>query len=238
MTQYCKADVYNFAIGGAQAALNPTESAIDGLKGTNVTGVAMAEAITGKIPIEFLEIYPYVYDLFAVCDFNDIDVFVIEYGINDYLARIPLTNYMTNLRYESSYRSALELILNMLIEKFPDAKFVVCSPGYAQFFDNDAFVGDGNTLNNGYGRLIEYVDSCNNVVTSSYKPDVVGLMNPYYDLGVTVLNAKENLLDGIHMNRNGREQYAQMLARIVIRMEGYSIDPGINPMDVDWVATK
>ncbi len=46
------------------------------------------------------------------------------------------------------------------------------------------------------------------------------------------------LLDGIHMTPKGRQLYAQMLSRIIIRSQGYSIGEGVNPDDADWVATK
>ena len=64
-------------------------------------------------------------------------------------------------------------------------------------------------------------------------------MNPYVNLGIDASNAKDNLLeDGIHMSPENRKKYAQMLSRVVIRSQGYTIDEGVDPSTVDWKSTK
>ena len=238
LSQYCKADVYNFAIGGTAAAVQQGEPLPDGLVTSNVTGIGMAEAMIGKIPLDFLKMYPYVYNLFDICDFDDIDVFIVEFGVNDYLSRIPISiDNPYDFDYYS-YRQAMGLIVSRLHERFPDAMIFACSPGYAQFFSNNAYLGDGNTLSNGYGKLVDYVNSCNNVIERKFDYDHVRLMNPYYMMEINGVNARDYLLDGIHLNREGREKYAQLLARLIIRSFGYSIGEGVNPLDVDWLSTK
>ncbi|MBQ9613713.1 MAG: hypothetical protein IJV14_14170 [Lachnospiraceae bacterium] len=238
LSQYCRADVYNFAIGGTQAAVALGEGTPTGKVGENVTGVGMAMAVTGQTEIGFLEMYPYVHTLFQICDFDDIDVFVVEYGVNDFFAKVPITNYGTNYPAICSYRESIDFIVKTLRQRYPEAKIVVCAPGYAQFFSNGAYLGDGNMMSNGVGTLMSYADSCINHVQTSYNPNEVTLMDAYYVLGVNGLTAHDYLLDGVHYNRQGREIYAQMLGRIIIRLMGYSIEPGVNPADGAWLATK
>jgi len=238
LSEYCKANVFNFSIGGTTCAVSEKDPVPTGDVNDNVTGIGMMYAILGQIPLDFLKKYEYVYNLFDICDFNDIDVFVIEYGVNDYLSKIPMTTYGTSLPNFRAYRQALQMMVSQLHSKFPNAKFVVCAPGYAQFFTGETYIGDSNILNNGYGRLIEYTDSACNVVHTAFDAAEVGLMNPYYDLEINPWTAQDYLLDGIHMNEAGRRIYAEMLARIIIRMQGYSIEAGVNPNHVDWLSTK
>ena len=239
LSQYCRADVYNFSIGGTTASVNKSDGQPDGAVTCNVTGCAMADAIVGKIPTDFLKNYSYVYNLFSICDFNDIDIFIVEYGVNDYLSKFPIS---ADSFYEFdyySYRQAIGLITQTLLEAFPDCWVYVCSPGYAQFFANDAYLGDSNILSNGYGTLRDYVSSCNNIVSTKFDDTGrVALMSPSTMFEINASNAYEYLLDGVHMNRAGREMYAQLLARYIIRDQGYSIEQGANPLEVDWISTK
>ena len=76
-------------------------------------------------------------------------------------------------------------------------------------------------------------------MVSSINQGNVSYMNPYDFLNINASNAKDNLLaDGIHMSPENRKKYAQMLSRIIIRSQGYTIDEGVDPSTVDWKSTK
>lgn len=236
LSDYCHANVYNMAVGGSCAAALPNDSVEDD-SWDNYSGVGMAKLFAGDVSTKFLEneSTSYQLDVYQHCDLQKTDVFVVEYGVNDFLARVPLDKESgTDV---TAYRSALRYILEKLRRTFPDAVVVLCSPSYAQFFDNGVYIGDSNTLDLGYGKLINYVNAANNLVDSNVINNC-WLMNPYYTLGINAENARDNLIDGIHMNASYRDRYTQMLSRLIIRSQGYSIGQDVDPSTVEWWTTK
>ncbi len=237
VSQYCHANVYNLAIGGTTAAVQLTDGQ-DMRSWDSDCGLGMTYAIVGDVPADFLQNYSsidYQRKVFAGCDFSKTDVFVVEYGVNDFMSKIPIDD---SSNPSKAYRSALETIIHRLRSTFPDVAIVICGPGYAQFLNNGTYVGDSNTLNYGYGTLYDYACAAQNVV-SSINQGNVSYMNPYDFLNINASNAKDNLLaDGIHMSPENRKKYAQMLSRIIIRSQGYTIDEGVDPSTVDWKSTK
>ena len=233
LSHYCRANVFNLGLGGATAAVTPTEgSASASRSGCGVVSAICGDASPDKV---FASEDSYARSIYDSCDFSRTDVFVIAFGVNDYLRNIPLTddNMRTNVR---AYRGALAYMVMKLQNKFPDAQIVVVAPGYCQFFEGGtgAYLGDGNIKKNKQGYTVsDLVD-----VARNFADNNVGFMDTYELLGINSYNAKEMLLDGIHMTPKGRQLYAQMLSRIIIRSQGYSIGEGVNPDDADWVATK
>ena len=233
LSHYCKANVFNLGLGGATAAVTPTE----GSASASRSGCGVVSAICGDTSPDkvFASEDSYARSIFDSCDFTRTDVFVIAFGVNDYLRNIPLTddNMRTNVR---AYRGALAYMVMKLQNKFPNAQIVVVAPGYCQFFEGGtgAYLGDGNIRKNKQGYTVsDLVD-----VARNFADNNVGFMDTYELLGINSYNAKEMLLDGIHMTPKGRQLYAQMLSRIIIRSQGYSIGEGVNPDDADWVATR
>ena len=233
LSHYCRANVFNLGLGGATAAVTPTE----GSASASRSGCGVVSAICGDTSPDkvFASEDSYARSIYDSCDFSRTDVFVIAFGVNDYLRNIPLTddNMRTNVR---AYRGALAYMVMKLQNKFPGAQIVVVAPGYCQFFEGGtgAYLGDGNIKKNKQGYTVsDLVD-----VARNFADNNVGFMDTYELLGINSYNAKEMLLDGIHMTPKGRQLYAQMLSRIIIRSQGYSIGEGVNPDDVDWVATK
>lgn len=237
ISQYCDANVYNLAIGGTTAAV-PLTQGQDLQSWESDGGLGMTYAIVGDVSPDFLQQYSeidYQRKVFAGCDFSKTDVFVVEYGVNDFMSKIPIDD---SANPSKAYRSALQTIIYRLRSTFPDSAIVICGPSYAQFFDNGTYVGDSNTLDYGYGTLYDYSQAAGNLV-STINQGNVSFMNPYVNLGIDASNAKDNLLeDGIHMSPENRKKYAQMLSRVIIRSQGYSIDEGVDPSTVDWKSTK
>ena len=231
----CKANVYNLAIGGTCAGVTPTEGSSHGEDWESKGGCGIAQLICGKVPESIIDGETYVKAVFDSCDFSKTDVFVIEYGINDYLSKIPIhSDEPLSVR---TYTGAINYIVTTLHNHFPDAQFIVCTPGYCQFFQSGtgAYIGDGNVTSNGYGVVREYCEEASNVCDSI---ENCTSYDPYFLLDIDMENAQGFLSDGIHMTTQGREKYVKMLSRFIIRSMGYKIDEGVDPSDVDWVSTK
>lgn len=210
---YCDADVYNLAMGGTTAALTTYEKAVyEEWSSRCLQGVV--HAICGNVDPEILNGYQ-AGEVFATCDFSNTDYFVIEYGMNDFLSGIPL-NDSDDFFDEYTYVGALRIAIQRLRESFPDATIVLCSPNYAQFWGKDgSYLGDGNMVNNGGGKLVEYYRVCGNVSADMHTL----FLNAYEGIGLDAYSADEYLEDGIHLSEKGRRKYAEKLSEIILEYE-------------------
>lgn len=209
----CNADVYNLAMGGTTAALTTYESAeYEKWKSRSLQGVV--HAICGNIDASIFDGYA-AGEIFPTCDFSRTDYFVIEYGMNDFLSGIPL-NDEDDFYDEYTYVGALRVAIQRLRDKFPEATIVLCSPNYAQFWGKDgSYLGDGNAVNNGGGKLVEYYRVCGNV-----SADMNTLfLNAYEGIGLDAYTADDYLEDGIHLSQKGRYEYARILSEIINEYE-------------------
>ena len=79
-----------------------------------------------------------------------------------------------------------------------------------------------------------------NFINENRACHIITLEDPidFYHNLINGYSAKECLLDGVHMNEEGRRRYTQLLARYIIRDMGYQIEPDTDPSTVDWVSTK
>lgn len=209
----CNADVYNLAMGGTTAALTTYEKAeYERWSSRSLQGVV--HAVCGEIDAGIMDGYK-AGEVFASCDFSKTDYFVIEYGMNDFLSGIPL-NDESEFYDAYTYVGALRVAVQRLREFYPEAAVVLCSPNYAQFFAGDgAYLGDGNTVNNGGGTLAEYYRVCGNVAQ-----DMNTLfLNAYEGIGLDSYTAQEYLEDGIHLSEKGRRKYAEKLSQVILEYE-------------------
>lgn len=210
---YCNADVYNLAMGGTSAALTTYESAIyEKWNSRCLQGVV--HAICGNVDAKILDGYR-AREVFDTCDFSKTDYFVIEYGMNDFLSGIPLNDEEHGYN-AYTYVGALRIAIQRLRDGFPDAAIVLCSPNYAQFWGKDgAYLGDGNMVNNGGGRLVEYYRVCGNVSADMHTL----FLNAYEGIGLDAYSADEYLEDGIHLSEKGRNKYAEKLSQVILEYE-------------------
>ncbi|MCI8353782.1 MAG: hypothetical protein HFI47_01675 [Lachnospiraceae bacterium] len=210
----CQADVYNLAIGGTSASAEADEQMEDE-NWTSRSLVGVVKAMMGKIPT----------DIFAGTrtkeildnsdvDFSQTDYFVVEYGINDFFRAVPQSN-PENEYDQKTYAGALRYAVSNLQGLAPDATIILCAPNYAQFFNGDRFIGDGNTLNTGNGTLFDYKGTCQYVS----KERQTEFFDAYLDLGIDGYTAEEYLEDGVHLTAAGRQLYADALADMILSIE-------------------
>lgn len=210
----CDADCYNLAIGGTCAAIELTEE-YENDKWTSTSLVGVVKAIRGDISTDVFEgkRTKEILDNKEV-DFKDTDYFVIEYGMNDFFRATPLTG--GNSDYDiRTYVGALRYAVSNLKDYANDATIILCGPNYAQFYSGDRFIGDGQSLNTGYGTLFDYVGKCQYVA----KEQGAVFFDAYMDLGIDAYNADEYLEDGVHLSEAGRHLYADALAKKILEIE-------------------
>ena len=215
--QYCEANVYNCAIGGSSASYDKNDNTSTD-SWNSLSGVGMSMVATGALNPSYLADYT-AYGPVTDCNFENTDVFVIEYGVNDYLAKHPLHGGTDTDPY--SYHGAIDLIVSNLKNKYPNALYIVCTPTYAFFNGKNIgnLTGDGNILSNGYATLSDYAGTAKNAADKLQ----VCYFDAYNTMGMDASTQDVYLLDGIHMNDSARHKYANMLAGIILRQIGYSM---------------
>ncbi|MDE5596828.1 MAG: hypothetical protein K2J04_03250, partial [Lachnospiraceae bacterium] len=90
----CNAEVYNMAIGGTTAALL-TDERYDYDNWESIGLLGVVNAILGNIDTTIFENYKAGENL-KNCDFSKTDYFIIEYGVNDFMAKGPPSVYLEN----------------------------------------------------------------------------------------------------------------------------------------------
>lgn len=213
-SEACDADCYNLAIGGTCAAIEIDEK-YENDQWTSRSLVGIVKAMRGDIPTDIFngtragEILSS-----GNVDFSKTDYFVVEYGMNDLLRATPMSNSDNDFDIRT-YVGALRYAVSNLKELAPDATVILCAPNYAMFYNGDKFIGDGNTLNTGYGTLFDYKGSCEYVA----KEQGAEFFDAYLDLGIDGYTAEEYLEDGVHLTEAGRRLYADALSEMILSIE-------------------
>ena len=76
-------------------------------------------------------------------------------------------------------------------------------------------IGDGNSINNGYGTLYDYAGTCEYIAGEQQ----VLFFDAYLDIGIDGYTAEEYLEDGVHLTDKGRQIYADALAKMILEHE-------------------
>ncbi|MBO5208781.1 MAG: SGNH/GDSL hydrolase family protein [Lachnospiraceae bacterium] len=218
ISQNCNAKVYNMAMGGTTAALLPNEQ-YNFATWDSRSLLGVVNAIVGNINKDIFDGYR-AGEILDECDFSQTDYFVIEYGVNDFLAKIPQSRYLEGggtlaVDEVHTYTGALEAAVQILQDNFPDAKILLIAPHYCQIFNADAFVGDGYSLDYGYGPLVNYARGCGYVYEQHKKENVI-FYNAFEESGIDSETADQYLEDGVHLSKEGRQVYADYASRLIL----------------------
>ena len=212
------AKVYNMSMGGTTAALMPNEQ-YNFAKWDSRCLLGVVNGILGNINTDIFDGYA-AGEVLKTCDFDKTDYFIIEYGINDFLTgQIPNSRYLEGgdtLAMDSThtYTGALEDAVNRLKNKFPNAGILIIGPHYCQVFSGGTFIGDGYSLDYGYGPLVTFARG-GGYIADLYKEDGVLYFNAFEDSGINAETADEYLADGVHMTPLGARVYAEKAADII-----------------------
>ncbi|MCI8381651.1 MAG: SGNH/GDSL hydrolase family protein [Lachnospiraceae bacterium] len=183
ITGFSHAVTYNYAIGGT-AASAPSSNTDDF---PNFLPRFFSEYCTEKNGV-----YHFSPDGGDISDKKL--YFLINYGANDYFNGAAVENpedpYDT-----TTYMGGLRSCLKECMTAFPDAEFIIMTPGYTSYFSN----GTEQNSDNG-GILTDYVEAA---ILVAEELDIY-YMNNYHDLGVDSSNVSDYTADGCHPNENGR----------------------------------
>lgn len=218
ISEQLNAKVYNMAMGGTTAALLPNEQYNFATWDSRCL-LGVVNGILGNINTDIFDGYA-AGNVLETCDFSKTDYFIIEYGVNDFLTgQIPNSRYLEGgdtLAIDAShtYTGALEEAVTKLKGSFPDAGILIVAPHYCQVFNGNTFIGDGYSLDYGYGPLITYARGAG-YVAGLFEEEGVFFFNAFEDSGIDAETADDYLADGIHMTPLGARVYAEKIAKII-----------------------
>ena len=211
----CEADAFNLAIGGTCAALQAEES-LEPQEWSSWSLLEMVNVMMGSIPANHFDGTRAGEILSSSnIDFSKTDYFIVEYGTNDFLSGISRSaqgDYYNLKSYSGALRYAVANLTNIA----PDATVILCSPCFAQFYGKDGYmVGDGNMMDKGNGTLFDYKGTCEYIA----KEQGALFFNAYEDLGIDSYTIDQYMEDGVHLSAEGRQLYADALAKMILNYE-------------------
>lgn len=207
-----EATVYNCAVGGIAASYADGETVSPDKAG--LYGVTIAKVIAGEWPVSCLEPYGNLAATKVIKehmnDFKKTDLFVIEYGLNDFMTG-RFKSFEESENNVHCFVGAMREIVDTIQNAYPDAQIILTDMSYVRYYrPNGEFIGDTYGINEGqgtpyeYSQLIQYVAGQKGCI-----------LFPIDKQGVSEDNADSTLIDGIHMNEFGRYLYAANLTRFI-----------------------
>ncbi len=147
---------------------------------------------------------------FEQTSWDDVEVFVIEYGVNDYMMGMPLDN--EEQPYDIyTFGGALRYSLKLLTEQYGDKKIILCTPTFCWFLERE----EDCRVANGYGTLEDYVELEKEIA----KEFGIEVLDNYHESGIGPENESplSYTEDGVHLNEEGRRLVAERIAQSIGR---------------------
>ncbi len=209
--------VWNLAVPGSTASLSAKKPNLSDEEWEDANFIGVIKVLQGKVDKSIMN----GYDAQAIVpefDASKVDYYIINYGYNDYQIGAPMAP-MGGASYDfSTYSSAMHQGLSILQEMSPKAHFVICSPCYAVFYDDEGkYIGDGNTVDKGAGTLSRYAEAALNIgkeQPGKYIP-IDCYFGSLFDLNGYTTDDYLNKDDGVHLTKRGRHVLATAIAHFI-----------------------
>ncbi len=219
--------VYNLGCGGTTA----TNKSGERYQYNDATFYNISEYFNGRTDSSIFDYYG-VSDIADSIDPAKVDYYVVEYGVNDFMANRPQAD-TTDSKNITCYVNAMHVALFQLTQASPDARVICCSPIYAQFWGKDgAFLGDGNMYSNDYATYEEYAANC--IQTAENEGCII--FDAYHGkfMDLDTYTADDYLMDdGIHLTQRGRKIFAAVVTHLINRQLGLDDTYLDNPYKIE-----
>lgn len=197
------AKVYNAAIGGTRATLQPDDNPYKFGPASDCSLAKMASILNEETDVELLQGKAAYDDMKAALqEKSDIDLVIIAYGMNDFLSQAPINDSENPW---TGFGTALTQGVLAVRRACPQAQIMIVAPTYASYFSIPV-------QNMGEKALYNYASVACDVAKGSDTLCVDG----YYALGIDAYNADDYIEDGVHLNERGRNLYAQHVVSCLI----------------------
>ncbi len=213
--------VYNASMGGTCAARLETERRLDSAKGSlSLAGLTKAVYSgdfdvqqTARIRDSNTERFPAIVEGLAQIDFTQVEIVLIEKGLNDYHAGVPIDN-PEDPYDEYSFLGALRCAVADLRRTNPEIRILYITPTYAWY---TAWNLTCEEMDNGGGLLEDYVDA-GLELAGELDIEAVDLYHDFFP-HESWEDWELNMMDGLHPNEAGREKIAQRIAEALRRAD-------------------
>lgn len=216
-TRVPNAVMYNLAIGGTAASVELTTSNVNPEDLHSTCFLGMTYAFSGKADRNItLSSQHDVLNKMNSVDPATVDMYIIEYGANDFFNNAPLdaSIYDSQSDKAHAYYNALSMGIDELMSISPNAKFILMTPFYGIYVDDSgAYIGDSYIVSNGIGTLSDYAKKMKNVAEDKQTYLFDGMFSEKADLYIDT--AGEYLMDNLHLSLKGRQIFARLLAHVV-----------------------
>lgn len=214
--------VYNAAMGGTSAARTEADRRLDYGKGSlSLVGLTRA-VMTGdfgsqqaaRIRESATEYFPEVVDGLEQVDFTQVEIVLIQHGLNDYHAGVPVEN-PKDMYDEYSYLGALRKAVSALRRKNPSLRIVLVTPTYTWYPSRGLTCEE---MDMGQGTLTDYVEA---------------MYEAAEELELEIIDVYQDFLshdkpedwerytkDGVHPNEETRRRLAEKIAEALQEADG------------------
>ena len=211
--------VFNSAMGGTCAAKTTEDRRLDYLTGS-LSMVELSRSVyagdfavqqSGNFRDHMMEYFAEVIDGLEKVDFESVEIVLIQHGINDYHAGVPIGN-PENADDEYTYLGALRMAVETLRKTNPNMRIVLITPPYTWY----PHVGlTCEQRDNGGGVLEDYVNA-EIALAEELGLEIIDLYHdflPNENLEDYVIYTR----DGLHPNEAGRMFWAEKIARELVK---------------------
>lgn len=214
LSEQLKFSLCNASLGGTRMARGDLEGRLDYDKDA-FSMVGLAKSISAddfgvqraaRIRESLTEYFPDVIEELASVEMEDVELILMEHGLNDYYSGIPIEN-SDDPYDEYTYKGALRTSLEILEEQCPNAQIVLVTPMYSWYLEEG---NDCETRDFGGGFLESYV-LAQMEVAEEYGLDCIDLYHDFLQ-HENYEDWKIYTKDGIHPNEAGRALIVEKIA--------------------------
>ena len=151
------------------------------------------------------------FDVLSNVDFEQVEILIIEHGINDYMLGTPIKNGV-DLYDTNTFAGTIRTVVDMLRKEYPDLRIILVTPAYCAplMADGELHYCDEYTYGGGY--LEDYV----NAELEVAKELGIEIVDIYHGMGVNSENCNIYLEDTLHLSEYGRKNAADMIANCIL----------------------
>ena len=209
--------VYNLAIGGTSASLEPTSSDASPESINSTCFLGMAYCLSGKADRQqVLAQQQNVLSIMNTIDPTTVDYYFIEYGANDFFNNAPLdvSIYDSEGDKAHAFYNAMCTGIEELKAISPQAAIYIITPFYGVYVGEDGtYVGDSYIVSNGIGTLADYAKKAKNVAEDEQVTIIDTMFMEHTDLYLDT--ASQYLMDNLHLSLLGRQIFSRIFAHYV-----------------------
>jgi len=211
-------EVFNGAFGGSCMAMQNVENDkyyyMDAFNFSNLSRAVAHQDFGVQQTVRTKDIptahFPEVVDEMETIDMEQVEVLVLCYGLNDYMAGTPIED-PANPMNETTFCGALRQGVAEIKKSYPGIRIIVVSSTYCWFLNT---MEDCENNDYGGGYLAEYVEA-EKKTCAELDIEFLDWYHDFYDYE-SIEKWSEHTEDGMHPNQDTRKWMARILANIIL----------------------